>query len=308
VKVSAGAPQAREKVRLTHDEGVFELAGPATTWIWVHTCPKPRCECRSALVLATNEGRDVLLERGAVVHEAWNAGIGYNEIGEKPDDLVVFHIDIDTAEVFAPDGDKPLVLADHPRIAAVAERIDGELLDSIGRLWYRGKGWLDPEEEALASTEIKIHGWRRGELLAWDDVCTGVRQDFYVLDKRLYEAADMYCPIPACNCGEVTISFECRRPRGAPPPGRVVVNRSGTIEVLPNKNDQDRLDRLWRAFQKRHPGYVARFARRYPTMKTIGARLVAVPATAAPKPGRNDPCPCGSGKKYKKCCYAASRS
>ena len=23
---------------------------------------------------------------------------------------------------------------------------------------------------------------------------------------------------------------------------------------------------------------------------------------AAPKIGRNDPCPCGSGKKYKKCC------
>ena len=22
-----------------------------------------------------------------------------------------------------------------------------------------------------------------------------------------------------------------------------------------------------------------------------------------PKVGRNDPCPCGSGKKYKKCCY-----
>jgi len=22
------------------------------------------------------------------------------------------------------------------------------------------------------------------------------------------------------------------------------------------------------------------------------------------KPGRNDPCPCGSGKKYKKCCEA----
>ncbi|MBR6467995.1 MAG: SEC-C domain-containing protein, partial [Desulfovibrio sp.] len=22
----------------------------------------------------------------------------------------------------------------------------------------------------------------------------------------------------------------------------------------------------------------------------------------APRVGRNDPCPCGSGKKYKKCC------
>jgi SWIM/SEC-C metal-binding protein len=24
--------------------------------------------------------------------------------------------------------------------------------------------------------------------------------------------------------------------------------------------------------------------------------------TTAPKPGRNEPCPCGSGKKFKKCC------
>ena len=33
----------------------------------------------------------------------------------------------------------------------------------------------------------------------------------------------------------------------------------------------------------------------------------SAPATyrrAPPKPGRNDPCPCGSGKKYKKCCGA----
>ncbi len=26
------------------------------------------------------------------------------------------------------------------------------------------------------------------------------------------------------------------------------------------------------------------------------------PVHAASEPGRNDPCPCGSGKKYKKCC------
>ena len=28
------------------------------------------------------------------------------------------------------------------------------------------------------------------------------------------------------------------------------------------------------------------------------------PIIAGPKTGRNDPCPCGSGKKYKKCCAA----
>ncbi|MFH1935153.1 MAG: PBPRA1643 family SWIM/SEC-C metal-binding motif protein [Pseudomonadota bacterium] len=28
------------------------------------------------------------------------------------------------------------------------------------------------------------------------------------------------------------------------------------------------------------------------------------PKQAGPKVGRNDPCPCGSGKKFKKCCMA----
>jgi uncharacterized protein YecA (UPF0149 family) len=27
------------------------------------------------------------------------------------------------------------------------------------------------------------------------------------------------------------------------------------------------------------------------------------PFNAPPKIGRNSPCPCGSGKKYKRCCY-----
>jgi hypothetical protein len=52
-----------------------------------------------------------------------------------------------------------------------------------------------------------------------------------------------------------------------------------------------------------------------PPPKPVPAPRVMVPATApqstktARKPmrlvGRNDPCPCGSGKKYKKCCLAA---
>ncbi|HMM86229.1 MAG: UPF0149 family protein [Gammaproteobacteria bacterium] len=30
------------------------------------------------------------------------------------------------------------------------------------------------------------------------------------------------------------------------------------------------------------------------------------PIRVAPRPGRNDPCPCGSGRKYKKCCGAGA--
>ena len=37
--------------------------------------------------------------------------------------------------------------------------------------------------------------------------------------------------------------------------------------------------------------------------KSVGTPVE--PIRKAPEPGRNDPCPCGSGKKYKKCCGAA---
>lgn len=39
--------------------------------------------------------------------------------------------------------------------------------------------------------------------------------------------------------------------------------------------------------------------------KLIKATKKVDPIKADAAPGRNDPCPCGSGQKYKKCCGAA---
>jgi SWIM/SEC-C metal-binding protein len=36
------------------------------------------------------------------------------------------------------------------------------------------------------------------------------------------------------------------------------------------------------------------------------ARAAREPARSTPKVGRNEPCPCGSGKKFKKCCDGAT--
>jgi len=38
--------------------------------------------------------------------------------------------------------------------------------------------------------------------------------------------------------------------------------------------------------------------------RTINRATQTAPKVADKKVGRNDPCPCGSGKKYKKCCGA----
>jgi hypothetical protein len=42
------------------------------------------------------------------------------------------------------------------------------------------------------------------------------------------------------------------------------------------------------------------------TKRPAVTRVAPAATRAAPKVGRNDACPCGSGKKYKKCCGAAS--
>jgi uncharacterized protein YecA (UPF0149 family) len=38
-------------------------------------------------------------------------------------------------------------------------------------------------------------------------------------------------------------------------------------------------------------------------MHSLAGRIVAAPPK--PKVGRNAPCPCGSGRKFKQCCGAA---
>ena len=43
----------------------------------------------------------------------------------------------------------------------------------------------------------------------------------------------------------------------------------------------------------------------FPDEEMLDAVFPEGPVPAKP-PGRNDPCPCGSGKKYKKCCGRAA--
>ena len=88
-------------------------------------------------------------------------------------------------------------------------------------------------------------------------------------------------------------------------PGRVVVRLSGATSMEPTNNkSESRLQELWAAFRMRHPAYLERFARRYPILKRVGTRIVMPQLAVSAKTGRNDPCPCGSGRKYKKCCGA----
>ncbi|MFZ5760553.1 MAG: YchJ family protein [Thermodesulfobacteriota bacterium] len=47
---------------------------------------------------------------------------------------------------------------------------------------------------------------------------------------------------------------------------------------------------------------ISRFVRENDRWYYIDGEISEAPATTAARAGRNSPCPCGSGKKFKKCC------
>ncbi|MCB0631373.1 MAG: SEC-C domain-containing protein, partial [Lewinella sp.] len=63
--------------------------------------------------------------------------------------------------------------------------------------------------------------------------------------------------------------------------------------------DQEKQDAM---FREKMPGIEQELRKMTGAKKTLPAPTTLRPGAFA-KTGRNDPCPCGSGKKYKKCCW-----
>jgi SEC-C motif len=126
---------------------------------------------------------------------------------------------------------------------------------------------------------------------------------------------DQYCVSPTCPCREAVLSFVPLRPfTGAdwspidPSLSLRYAYDTGRIEAPPaagalGLSGQDFLNALRSAqldlnslLAKRHV-FLRHLFRR-----ALSRRTLCLPTA---KPGRNDPCPCGSGKKYKRCCGAS---
>jgi preprotein translocase subunit SecA len=66
---------------------------------------------------------------------------------------------------------------------------------------------------------------------------------------------------------------------------------------------EEELKDIWSESEARHDEYDATRSQMEAGVAGSMSREAQKPIKrAAPKVGRNDPCPCGSGKKYKRCC------
>jgi hypothetical protein len=236
-------------------------------------------------------------------------GGSYQKAAAALDDVIAFAVDIDDGSIFPAYDENAFDVnfGAHPGVCEVTDRINGETLEALGHLWYRGKGLQDPEVASSDADEIRLEDWEPGQLVPWGEAILGVRQDLFRFGDRVFDAIDMYCVASGCTCGEVIVDFAPVFPIGAPTPGAVRVSQRGEPTILPaHEKHRARSEQLWAAFQKRHFPYRNRFAQRSAIMQGLAGRIVGAPHAAqkprAAKVGRNDPCPCKSGKKYKKCC------
>jgi len=141
---------------------------------------------------------------------------------------------------------------------------------------------------------------------------------------RLYVVDDQYCVQPKCDCTETVLSFlsykDASRKRTTGPLSSPAVRynyRTRTARAeLSGEPGQASTSELLDALKAAHPTFPRQLKQRHEILQSLYARAakegsrsgsVNAPRIAPPKVGRNDPCPCGSGKKYKHCCLSGSK-
>ncbi len=266
-------------------------------------CPHPDCACQDvhvdSFVLDAQAGSVSWDDDGVhFIGPSWTASAS-----STLEEQLIAIVDPDSGETTAhpdlPDVANPALLD------WLASEMDVELLEVLHRYRARAKGY--PPERPRH--DIDLDEVEQYHLAAVDDLLDGTRSDEYVLGDRRYWAAMYLCPTPWCDCHEARVVFFDDEAESGDAVGSVLLNLSGPIGFRIVEKDAEcepkkLLEELWTLFEQRHD--VGRFLRhREAQLKEVGDTLwqrVSKPATAATKIGRNAPCPCGSGRKYKKCC------
>ena len=129
---------------------------------------------------------------------------------------------------------------------------------------------------------------------------------------KTYWIYDHYCMHPNCECNEVYLEFteeqKSKQAVGHHFGVRLSFKDESYILEDYNFSKQKAMEIVEDTLKYSHDA-IQLCKVRYKLMKDKGTQTIVDQANAASQPvvkgevtGRNEPCPCGSGKKYKKCC------
>jgi len=130
------------------------------------------------------------------------------------------------------------------------------------------------------------------------------------IDGKKCTIFDQYCLLPKCSCTDTILSiFSAEVPHEA---GLALCDVALTYAKKSWAPYENRVlpisvKKAQSAIEEQIPDFYKKLRERHLKLKSIYAHCKKKNYSPAQplevqKVGRNDPCPCGSGKKYKKCC------
>lgn len=293
--------------------------GPRRGWLVrpEPMCSRSRCGCsRVDVKIQCVDDRllSVEVEGGELVPQ-WRMA------PSDPQRIILASIDLHSGRVMAPsrhEQGEPGPIDDEwaQRLTAT---LPGAVLETLWQRLERSKG-----RRADRLAKRPPSSWTYGDLLLWSDIASQERFDVYVLPEGRISAITMFCPAPSCDCREVLVDLrpcdigELCDEAGRGPDGSVKVRFDGSppgVEAY-EPGAEDEVQAVWDAYVRRWPDYRRRLEDQYERGRRALAGSIARPI-ADPEPaaqskqrvqvGRNEPCPCGSGRKYKRCCLQRDR-
>ena len=230
-----------------------------------------------------------------------------------------FALDVIERQVCRTDTRKPT-----PESLALAEAVVAELREDD---WQRLYGYLVRiKQKAMEDIDVtKLDAVFPPEIMADNGSMVGYSEIFpfahqfpFKIGGEQWLTEDQYCIKPKCECRDVVIQFLHLPDSLAGEKGRVTDEapavyydyKRGTLKTAhaPTTGDPS-LRQLVDAMKQVHRDFDLEAEHRHLQLKMLYLRALlkaeheAIPhEPTPPTPARNDPCPCGSGKKYKKCC------
>jgi len=151
---------------------------------------------------------------------------------------------------------------------------------------------------------------KNGLMSAYNEVLPYGDQMFVTINSIKCIIFDQYCLLPHCSCTDTTLTiFSAVEPEKTRKElYSVTLNyRKKLWGALEERAISVPIKTVKSAIEKQIPDFYERLLKRHRKLKGIYAHckkkhFAPQQPLHVPKVGRNDPCPCGSGKKYKRCC------
>jgi len=194
----------------------------------------------------------------------------------------------------------------------------------LDHLWVRLIArWPDEQTDWRG---FALDDWDPDQLLSTRLVFPDQRPDYYRMHGVDYRVDTLFCVEPGCTCTLAWFEvFRCSEDEDGLHPyevGSAVVDPETLVprDFEGTGLPRERFLRIYREWRRRHDPARQRllelreqtrerglelhrlWAASPPAMARVAPSALPRPVRVAPAPGRNAPCPCGSGKKFKKCC------